>query len=171
MNVFLINFYVYIRSNIPYVLKYFNLLNVEILQNWVVALLSPLDETQVEFRILGGIAIDDAMTTSEVIVFEKMINKRFSPSNGGIYVSNNANMLQNKYIYTRQEQLTNMYLYRRTDNMPTYLHTRQEYDSEFDCIINIPLAHVPNTPEITKKINAYICQFLLAGINYKINYY
>ena len=155
----------------PYILKYFGVMALIKMKNWLVVLTRPLETLQIEFWQFGLLQLDDAKTTSQVMLFEKMLNKRFSPSNLGIYITNNINLLQPVYLHTRQEQQPAPRLYTRAENQPLYVYTRQEYDLDVDFTIHIPLLYVQNTPENIKKIQAYADKFVLAGINYKILYY
>jgi hypothetical protein len=134
------------------------------LVSFIRAILTPL----ISFRqTLVTIVYPDleqrARYNSQVIVFEKVLNREFLYLNSEITIDSDPDT---DHVYTyRANEAHPVFLSNATEGKPVYLKNHPEYQSPWDFTVRVPLS-LFNTK--LPKLKATINKYKLVGTNYRI---
>ena len=78
--------------------------------DWIKAFIAPFNQMHQEFLVQYQVYIYKIRYTGQVIYLEKILNKKFSPITGGIYITN-ALPITRQYLYMAAELKPPRYLY------------------------------------------------------------
>lgn len=104
-----------------------------------------------------------ARYSSQVIVFEKLLNYEFQYLNHEITIDSDPDT---DHVYTHGVIENNpLYLSNSSENSPVYLKNHPEYQSPWDFTVRVP-QHLFNTE--LPRLKAIINKYKLIGTNYRI---
>lgn len=134
---------------------------------WVTALLMPTATLHQQFLSYKKAIDYELKITPQVCWLETLLNDRFAPVLGGIYITDGEGA-EALYIYT-DDELQPILLYRDSENLPVTLYTEGEIDGELanDFIINVPGGTEFSAIEMVNLTE----KFCLPGMRFSINIY
>jgi hypothetical protein len=139
--------------------------------DWLVLLLSPLENTNYNFKIFRSQAIYKVAHNSQVVYLQKVLRDAYDNELRRIIVQNVVKK-DITYIYPEADE-NPIYIYSDGENKPVYIYDSSIFNSsEFDFVVLFPLALKPlsdfdrNIFEI--QIKSLINYYKLASKRYKI---
>lgn len=88
--------------------------------DWLKVLISPFDKISKEFLIAYDLFVLKIRFNGQIIYLEKILNDKFSPTSGGIYIIDGNTNTPN-YLYRKIEGKTPIYLYRKWKSTINYV--------------------------------------------------
>ena len=105
--------------------------------------------------------------TGQVIYLERILNDLYDPSFRRIYITDAAVVLP-PYVYALSDDEAPLYIYDASDmEAPLYLYTLDEYYTNPEFIVNVPVARSSFDLRIKKIVNTY----KLAAAKYAVVYF
>jgi hypothetical protein len=133
---------------------------------WLYALLKPLEQAHEDFLLFRDSINEDLSYNSQTMIFEYLLNKRFNDGGTEIYITNIANNAPPVYVGYLSEGGHSLYVgYLDEIGHNINIGYLDEYiDSEYEFIVNVPVALVFDMDEM----HAVIKKYKLSGKRYNI---
>ncbi len=134
---------------------------------WQLALLKPLQKLNWRLEL----AIENIRyrlnLNGQVIYFEHYLNDLFDPTNRGIYISDGAPVFE-PILFNKAENALNIMVRNKSEPQPTvFIFNREEYDTQYDFIVNVP-NQISLTTQLINQIKAYVNRYRIAGTRFKV---
>lgn len=102
-----------IKENLPFFLHRTKRID------FIKALISGVNQIYQEFLVMYQVYVYKIRFNGQVIYLEKILNDKFSPTSGGIYIVD-ANTIPKNYLYRKSELKPPIYLYRKWKSTTNY---------------------------------------------------
>lgn len=155
-NISLIN---YVKQAIPFF--YRTVRN----EQWVQALLAPLQELNDSFYQTTLETKYEASFTGQVIYLEHLLNDSFDPTLRRIYIDDGSDLILPPFVFNKIEDEP-LYIYNKIEGQPFYIYNQIEYSSVDDFIVFVPVALLTGSVEIL--IDRLVRKYKLAAKKFSI---
>ncbi len=132
---------------------------------WLQTITIPFANIYAQFVAFKQQALSDATIDSTVIRLTKALNDKFDPT-GSIYLLQNANYLEQNFIYLEADAATPAFDYLESEDHQPYDfdYLDGEYSTDFDFIVRIPVAIAAKSAQIHK----FVGQYAFSGLIYTV---
>ncbi|GAB3194692.1 hypothetical protein ABID22_000138 [Pontibacter aydingkolensis] len=105
---------------------------------------------------------------AQVLLFSKLLNDLFNAGNyqNRVYIDAGASDLENNYFYRTHEEQP-VYLYTVDEALPMYSYNEEEYEADYDFVVNYPSMLATKAPQIEATVKKY----KIAGTTYLMKGY
>ena len=136
------------------------------LSDFLSALLSPLQTSTDSLKTFETLVNKEAVWNGRKMVLQAALNDLFGITVAPfIIIVPNQNLTGNLY-FSEPSELTPVYFGEVSENDPVYFGEPSEITSDFDFTVKIPVGIA--TPEVQRRVKAYVNLYKLAGPSFNI---
>ena len=137
--------------------------------DWLFSLMTGSRKVQTDLVDYRNSTLLALSYNSQTLIFNKLLNDNCDPTLARIYIDNNADDLENSYMWYIEENQFDAFMYDLSEEPfnGRYMYSIQEYQQPFDFTVWCPVSLQPKEATIRALVEFY----KLAGKRYTIKYF